>query len=136
MAQRGPYHQRESSQLTAHPRYAGQGRPTPRPPRKASVWHLQAHVRPAQAALEHRKQCHACFVLGTNLDASELSDPEVIQADKGQSRVAGGFRLLNDPLFFVSSWLVKKPSRIDGLLLVMPLALLVDSVTPRRLRHP
>jgi transposase len=38
-------------------------------------------------------------------------------------------------LFFVSSLFGKKPGRIQGLLLVMTLALLVYSVTQRRLRH-
>jgi transposase len=73
-------------------------------------------------------------VLGTNIDASELSDTEVITAYKGQSRVEGGFRFLKAPLFFVSSLFVKKPSRIEGLLMVMTLALLVYSVAQRRLR--
>ncbi len=45
-----------------------------------------------------------------------------------------GFRFLKDPLFFVSSLFVKKPSRIEGLLMVMTLALLVYSVAQRRLR--
>src|SRR5262249_37118245 len=71
---------------------------------------------------------------GTNIDASELGDAEVIVAYKGQSQVAGGFRFLKDPLFFVSSLFVKKPSRIEGLLMVMTLALLVYSVAQRRLR--
>jgi transposase len=73
-------------------------------------------------------------VLGTNIDASELSDAEVITAYKGQSQVEGGFRFLKDPLFFVSSLFVNKPSRIAGLLMVMTLALLVYSVAQRRLR--
>jgi transposase len=47
----------------------------------------------------------------------------------------GGFWLLKDPLFFVSSLLVKKPSRIQGLLMVMTLALLIYSVAQRRLRQ-
>ena len=72
--------------------------------------------------------------LGTNIDASELSDAEVLTAYKGQSHVEGGFRFLKDPLFFVSSLFVKKPSRIEGLLIVMTLALLVYSVVQRRLR--
>jgi transposase len=37
-------------------------------------------------------------------------------------------------LFFVSSLFVKKPNRIEGLLMVMTLALLVYSVAQRRLR--
>jgi transposase len=46
-----------------------------------------------------------------------------------------GFRFLKDPLFFVSSLFVKKPSRIEGLLMVMTLALLVYSVAQRRMRQ-
>jgi transposase len=82
------------------------------------------------------QQVQACCVLGTNISASELSDPAAIAAYKSQSRVEGGFRLLKDPLFFVSSLCVKKPSRIEGLLMVMTLAVLVYSVTQRRLRQP
>jgi transposase len=43
--------------------------------------------------------------------------------------------LLKDPLFFVSSLFVKKPCRIQGLLMVMTLALLVYAVAQRRLRR-
>jgi transposase len=45
-------------------------------------------------------------------------------------------RFLKDPLFFVSSSFVKKPNRIEGLLMVMTLALLVYAVAQRRLRKP
>jgi transposase len=135
LARSWTYHQVESYNLIEYKRYARKGRPTPHTPLKAIAWQIQARARPDQEALEHRKQCQACFVLGTNIDASELSDTEVIQAYKGQSRVEGGFRFLKDPLFFVSSLFVKKPCRIQGLLMVMILALLVYSVTQRRLRQ-
>ena len=134
LARSWTYHQVASDRLIEHQRYARKGRPTPHPPLKASKWQIQAHARPDQEALEQRKQRQACFVLGTNIAASELSDTEVIQAYTGQSRVAGGFRFLKDPLLFVSSLFVKKPCRIQGLLMVMTLALLVYSVTQRRLR--
>jgi len=128
------YHRVASSQLTEYKRYAGTGRPTPRTPLKASAWQIQAHVHADDEALERDKQTKACYVLGTNIDASALRDAEVIIAYKGQAQVEGGFRFLKDPLFFVSSLFVKKPSRIEGLLMVMTLALLVYSVAQRRLR--
>jgi transposase len=135
LARSWTYHQGESANLIAHKRDARQGRPTPHTPLKAIAWQIQAQARPDQQALEHRRPCQACVVLGTNMAAGELSDTEVIQAYKGQSRVEGGCRLLKDPLFVVSSLFVKKPCRIQGLLLVMTLALLVYSVTQRRLRQ-
>ena len=62
-------------------------------------------------------------MLGTNIEAEQLSDAEVIAGYKGQAQAEGGFRFLKDPLFFVSSLFVKKPCRIQGLLMVMTLAL-------------
>ena len=134
VAKRWKYHQVESAHLTEHRRYAGKGRPTASTPLKAIAWQIQAHVLADDKAMERDKQAKACYVLGTNIDASELSDTEVIVAYKGQAQVEGGFRLLKDPLFFVSSLFVKKPNRIEGLLMVMTLALVVYSVAQRRLR--
>src|SRR5207247_6236623 len=95
----------------------------------------QAQVRPAQEVIETYKQQSACFVIGTNIEARYVGNAEVIRAYKAQSGVEGGFRFLKDPRFFVSSLFVKKPCRIQGLLMVMTLALLVYSVAQRRLRH-
>ncbi len=129
-------HQVESDHLIAHQRSARKGRPTPHTPLTAIAWPIQAQARPDQEALAHRKPCQACCVLGTNIDASELRDTEVIQASTGQSRVDGGLRVRNDPRLFVSSLLVQKPCRMQGLWMGMTLALLVYAVTQRRLRQP
>jgi transposase len=130
------YHLVDSYSLSDHKRYARKGRPTPSTPVTAIEWQIQAHVRPHETAIGHQKQYHACVVIGTNIGASALGDTEVIAAYKRQSRVEGGFRFLKDPLFLVSSLFVKKPCRIQGLLMVMTLALLVYSVAQRRLRQP
>jgi transposase len=135
LAKRWQYHRVESAHLTQYQRYAGRGRPTPSTPFKAIEWQIQANVHADDATIEQDKQAKACYVLGTNIAASELSHAEVILAYKGQAQVEGGFRFLKDPLFFVSSLFVKKPNRIEGLLMVMTLALLVYSVTQRRLRQ-
>jgi transposase len=134
LAKHWKYHGIASYHLTEHKRYVGRGRPTPSTPLKAIAWQIQVHVHAADDTIEQAKQAQACYILGTNIDPSELRDPEVITAYKGQSHVEGGFRFLKDPLFFVSSLFVKKPKRIEGLLLVMTLALLVYSVAQRRLR--
>ena len=121
--------------LRDHKRYACKGRPTSTTPLKAIEWPMQAQVRPHDEQIRQRKQHKACFVVGTNIDASQVSDAEVIRAYKGQAQAEGGFRFLKDPLFFVSSLFVKKPSRLQGLLMVMTGALLVYSVAQRRLRQ-
>jgi len=134
LAKRGPYHRVESAHLTPYKRYAGKGRPPPRTPLQAIEWQIQAQVHADDETLEQDKPAQACDVLGTHIAASELSHAAVIVAYKGQAQVDGGFRFLKDPLFFVSSLFVKKPNRIEGLLMVMTLAFLVYSVTQRRLR--
>jgi len=63
---------------------------------------------------------------------TDLTDEEVIAGYKGQSAVERGFRFLKDPVFFVSSLFL--PCRVQGLLMVMTLALLVYSIAQRRLR--
>jgi transposase len=136
LAKHWTYHRVESSHLSAHTHDAGTGRPPPRTPHQAIEGPIHAHVRSDEATIEHDKHVKAGFVLGTTIDASEWSPAEVIAADKGQAQVEGGFRFLKDPLCFVSSLLVKKPNRLEGLRMVMTLALLVYSVAQRRLRKP
>jgi hypothetical protein len=75
-------------------------------------------------------------VLGPHLAASALRPAEVIAAYKGRSHVAGGGRLLKEPRFVASSWCVKKPTRLEGRLMVMTLAWLVYSGVQRRRRKP
>ena len=129
------YHQVDTASVIAHKHSAGTGRPTPASPIKSIAWQIHAQVRPAHEQRETRKQQSACFVIGTNIEAHQLSDVEVLRAYKAQAHVEGGCRFLKDPLFFVASLFVKKPCRIQGLLMVMTFALLVYSVTQRRLRR-
>jgi transposase len=129
------YHHVHHTDLIDHTRYACKGRPTPTSRIKSIAWQIHAQVRVDQERMTTRKQHGACYVIGSNIAASHVSDVEVIQAYKSQAQAEGGFRFLKDPLFFVSSLFVKKPSRIQGLLMVMTLALLVYSVTQRRLRQ-
>jgi transposase len=129
------YHQVATASVLEHKRSACQGRPTPTTPSKSSDWQIAAQSRPDQEGMKARKQQGACCIVGTNIASRQLSAPEVMQAYNAQSWAEGGFRCLKDPLFFVSSLFVKKPCRIQGLLMVMTLAVLVYSVTQRRLRQ-
>ena len=129
------YHQVDTVRLIEHKHYARKGRPTPNAPIKSIDWQIQAQVQLDHDQIADRKQQSACFVIGTNVEAEQLGDLEVIQAYKAQAQVEGGFRFLKAPLFFVSSLFVKKACRIQGLLMVMTSALLVYSVTQRRLRR-
>ena len=128
-------HQGESSELIDHQGAAQKGRPRPEPPLKALAWPRQAPGRLEAERLEEAKPHHACVVLGTTIAAAQRSDAEGIVGSKGPAHAEGGCRWRKDPLVFVASVLVKKPCRLQGLVMVMTLALLVSAVAQRRLRQ-
>ena len=128
------YHRVAQSTLSQHIQYAQKGRPTPKTPIVAIRWQIRAQVAVDDAKITTAQRRKSCFVIGTSISETDLTDEQVIWSYQGQSTVERGFRFLKDPLFFVSSLFIKKPSRIQGLLMVMTLALLVYSVAQRRLR--
>lgn len=71
LAKRWKYPHVASSHLTEPKRYAGTGRPTPSTPLKAIAWQIQGQVRTADETIEQDKHAKACYVLGTNIAASE-----------------------------------------------------------------
>ena len=129
------YHELDRYCLTPHIQYAQKGRPTSKTPVNAVYWQIEADIVLDREKVTEEQQKKACFVLVTNeMDEKQLPDEEILSGYKGQSAVEGGFRFLKDPLFFASSLFVKKPGRLQALLMVMTLALLVYSVAQRRLR--
>jgi transposase len=135
LAQPWTAHQVEVYNLIEPQHDAHPGRPRPTPPIPAMDGQLHAPSRADHQQMASHKHQKACFVVGSTREVSQWSALEVIAADTGQAQAAGGLRFLTDPLLFVSALLVKKPCRIQGLLLVLPWALLVYSVTQRRVRH-
>lgn len=128
------YHQATASELIRNKTYAKRGRPGPDTPVKATLWQIKADLAVDQEKIEQLQQQKSCFIIGTSIPKAELTDVEIFIAYKNQSKVEHGYRFLKDPLFFVSSLFLKKPSRIEGLIMVMTLALLVYSIAQRRLR--
>lgn len=128
------YHQLKEPVWTELPVYEKAGRPN-----KESVpsqIKIQGHGEKEkrddhiEALIENK----ACFVIGTAVKDDVLDDAEVIKTYKAQSTVETGFRFLKDPLFFTSSLFLKKPERLQALLMIMTIALLVYSIAQKRLR--
>jgi len=136
MAQRGRAHQVAPVSLTPQSHSARTGRPTPATPTPATRWHIHASVMGAAATIPHQQQRQACVVLGTTSPDPAVPDAAVVAGSKGHSAVERGWRFLNDPVVFVSSRFVNKPSRIQGLLMVMTLALVGSPGAQRRRRSP
>jgi len=135
IVQKLDYHKLDDMKVTEHVKYASRGKPKSDSSIKVIEWQISGTVVADETKLSSKQRHEACFVVGTNISDTELSDVEVIKGYKGQSSVERGFSFLKSPVFFVSSLFVKKPSRIEGLLMLMTLALLVYSVAQRRMRN-
>ena len=131
------YHTLDTKTLTEKPVYATKGRPKTGDIPISSQYFIQATIKRDEKAMLKRLDEKSCYVLGSSISARELEAKAVIDAYKQQNSSIEnqGFRFLKDPLFFVSSLFLKKPSRIMGLLMVMTLALLVYAIAQRRLRR-
>ena len=123
------------SNVVAHPRHAGKGRPRKEASPTTYQWQIVATVTVNQPLVDEEALRKACFIVGTNeLESEALSDHELVTTYKDQGGVERGFRFLKDPLFLASSVFVKKPERIIALSLIMVLCLLVYRLAEYRLR--
>ena len=128
------YHQVSDTQYIEHKVYHGKGRPKKGAEVKCIEWQIITKIEENKTAITQAVEQKSCFILASNTDEKELSPEDILKYYKAQSAVERGFRFLKDPLFFVSSLFIKKPSRIDALLMVMTLSLLVYSIAQRRMR--
>jgi len=127
------YYQLKTVEIKEHKKYQSKGRPG-----KNTPFDIKYQIKfKVEKDLEQIKQIvreRACFIIGSNIPQSELSDIEVLQAYQRQDHVEKGFGFLKSSLCFASAFFLEKPARIEGLIMVMTLSLLVYTTAQRRLR--
>jgi len=74
------------------------------------------------------------FILATNDLTDHLNMQGMLDHYKSQQKVEGGFRFLKSPDFLVSSLFLKKPERIEALLMVMTCCLMVYAALEHLIR--
>ncbi len=128
------YHRLESK-VGPKKRHAGPGRPRA-DAQPTVVWQIQGKLMPDEQHLSELRAPLGKYIVATNeLDEHKLPTAELLDVYKAQNcSVERGFRFLKDPLFFASSFFLKKSSRIMGLLMVMGLSLLVYALAEQGLR--
>ncbi len=134
LSDRWKYH-RVESQVQPLSRYEGRGRPRA-DAQPTTVWKAQGKLTLDEARLTALRAPLGKYIVATNeLDRDKLPTTKLLEIYKDQNRsVERGFRFLKDPLFFATSFFLKKPSRIMGLLMVMGLSLLVYALAEHVLR--
>ena len=115
------------------PKYAKKGRPKPgaRPQRIEYGWRLT--LASGQDALIQKMQSSGLFILATN--DMNLDPKELLDEYKSQQRVERGFRFLKSPEFLADAFFLKKPERIEAMLMIMTLSLLVYSALEYTIRQ-
>jgi len=76
------------------------------------------------------------FILATNDCAKTLTMDKKLTLYKSQQSVEKGFRFLKSPDFLTSSLYLKKPERIEALLMIMTCCLMIYAALEHRVRHP
>lgn len=92
----------------------------------------------AFCCLEKKKEIEknkGFFILSTNdLSTERFSIQDILETYKSQQSVERGFRFLKSPDFLVSALYLKKPERIEALLMIMTLCLLVYAAIEHKVR--
>ncbi|NEO01650.1 MAG: IS1634 family transposase, partial [Moorea sp. SIO3I7] len=98
-----PFHQLANIEVIEHAQHRGRGRPR-QDSKPTRIFQIQAEIIPKETAITLETERAGRFILATNvLDASELSDEQVLREYKSQQSTERGFRFLKDPLFFTST---------------------------------
>lgn len=85
-----------------------------------------------------REQCileKGMFMLATNDLSDTLSMKKMLSLYKSQQSVEKGFRFLKSPDFLTSSLYLKKPERIEALLMIMTCCLMVYAALEHKMRQ-
>ena len=83
---------------------------------------------------EQRLQEKGMFMLATNDLSETLTMEKMLSLYKSQQSVEKGFRFLKSPDFLTSSLYLKKPERIEALLMVMTCCLMVYAALEHKIR--
>jgi transposase len=124
------------SAIVKEPIYAGRGRP--KKDAKPTGHHHFITSTP-YTDLEKVKLAKlkvGMFILATNdTDSADLTMASLLEHYKSQQKVERGFRFLKSPEFLTSSIFLKKPQRIEALLMIMTLSLLVYASLEHKIRE-
>jgi len=88
-------------------------------------------------SLAHREQVlktKGMFIIATNDVRGKLSMQALLNLYKAQQTVERGFRFMKNPEFLTSSFYLKKPQRIEALLMVMTCCLMVYAGIEHKIR--
>ena len=115
--------------------YACSGRPKKGQVPLSYQFHIKGIAATSLARVEEARNQTGVFILATNDLSETLTMAELLATYKAQQNVERGFRFLKSPEFLTSSLYLKKPERIEALLMVMTCSLMIYAALEHRIRQ-
>ncbi|GGB35102.1 hypothetical protein GCM10011502_05220 [Oceanisphaera marina] len=119
----------------AQPIYSGKGRPKKGQPSERIDYQLTGLAVTCLDKVATAKEQAGIFILPTNDLSDHLDMAGLLATYKSQQAVERGFRFLKSPEFLTSSLFLKKPERIEALLMVMTCSLMIYAALEHRIRQ-
>jgi transposase len=117
-------------------KHATSGRPKKGAPPVTTGYQIIGSAKYSGEKKQLAEKSRGFFILTTNdLDRDRFPPAQLLKTYKSQQGVERGFRFLKSPDFLVSSFFLKKPERIESLLMVMTLCLLIYSAIEYKVRQ-
>lgn len=118
------------------PTYSNPGRPKKNEESTGNQYFIEAVPFTDLDKVKLAKLKVGMFILATNdTDSEDLTMAALLEHYKSQQKVERGFRFLKSPEFLTSSIFLKKPERIEALLMIMTMSLLVYSSLEHKIRE-
>jgi len=119
----------------AIPVFAGKGRPKKDQEPERYEYQLTGCAMTNLDKVEQARLQSGTFILATNDCSEQLGMAELLDIYKSQQSVERGFRFLKSPEFLTASLFLKKPERIEALLMVMTCSLMIYAALEHRIRR-
>lgn len=123
------------STIVKVPTFSGRGRPAKDAKPAGYDYFVEASPFSDMEKVKLAKLKVGMFILATNdTESGDLTMAALLEHYKSQQKVERGFRFLKSPEFLTSSIFLKKPQRIEALLMIMTLSLLVYASLEHKIR--
>lgn len=121
--------------IEAVTQHASRGRPKEGATPKTTGYKITGQVVENKTKTDQLRRSKGRFILATNqLDKGALPDANILTEYKEQSKTESGFKFIKDNTFEVGSVFLKKPSRIEALMMIMTLCLMVYAFVQYHIR--
>jgi transposase len=117
-------------------KFTGRGRP--KAGEQPSIVHYELHItlEPCEEKQRPSRNKLGRFILSTNdLNNEDMDLATLLASYKEQQGVERGFRFIKDPQFHLNSIFLKKPERINALMMIMTLCLMVYNTGEYEIRE-